>query len=68
MSTATFTTYDAGNSENDLHAHDGETVELIGEAFQPDQDEPDLIMQNIRFSDGTVTLAFQDELTNVKEA
>lgn len=60
-----FTPYDLSNSESDLHKHTGEQVELIGEPYAPDADEPDSIMQKIRFADGTTAEAFTEELTEV---
>lgn len=63
MTHATFQPYDMGNSETELHAHAGERVELIGEQYAPDPDEPGQHMQQIKFADGTTAEAFAEELT-----
>ncbi len=65
MSTKIYTRYvnDPTTTEVELHVRSGQTVELIGKPFAPDQDEPDNIVQRVRFSDGYEADAFEDELS-----
>ena len=65
--TTVFQPYDMTNSEAELHAYAGQTVEKIGEPYYPDMDE-DFQMHRIRFADGFEGAAFLDELTEREDA
>lgn len=62
--TATYRRYvdDPTTGEKELRARSGQRVELIGEPYAPDADEPSLILQRVRFADGYEDEAFPDEL------
>lgn len=65
MTATIFTPYDMGNSETELHKHAGESVELVGLAYDADPAEG-IVMQEIRFADGTTAEAFAEELTEME--
>lgn len=56
-----FQPYDMENSEADLHAHAGQSVDLIGAVYDADPGEG-ILMQRVRFSDGFEVEAFVDEV------
>jgi hypothetical protein len=58
--TAKFKHYDPANSEADLHGHSGERVTVLGEV---DLDHDEFTVSRVRFPDGEVHDAFNDELS-----